>query len=596
MITKCLHFLGLMTTGLVLATPAPGIAETVETGVKGMVFERDVDVTMTDGLKLRVNIYRPDKPGRFPVVMLHGPYGKDTRDADAPSYRDAWKKLTAKNPELCKTSSCRFIRWEAPDPESWVPDDYVVIHADSRGSNASPGLLDPFSPRQTEDYATVITWASRQPWSNGKVGLLGISYYAINQWQVAARQPEGLAAIIPWEGAFDHYRDMSYHGGIASTEFQKLWFPRQVLGNQHGNGETPYVDAMTGQKTTGTALPAHLLKANRISPTDLQRSQPFDSAYYGERTPIGARIRVPVLSVGNWGGQGLHGRGNIEGYLAAGSEQKWLRIHTGDHHAPFYAPDSVALQKRFFGYFLKGEKNGWEKEPAISLAIRRPDGISWRAEKEWPLKDTQWDRYYLNAADSSMAPGKNGPAAEGSYPAMTGNLTFKTAAFGDDVEFTGPVKLKLWVRSTTADMDIFATLRLIDPSGRDVTFDGASEPRAPVSQGWLRVSHRAIDPARSTEYRPYHSHLAQAPMTPGQIYETDVEIWPTSIVVPKGFSLALTVEGKDWAQPGIEGFFRGSGPFLHGDRDPSVYGGTNTIVTGEGQASYLLLPRIAKGR
>ena len=224
----------------------PPSAARVETGIAGMIFERNVTVAMSDGLALRLNIYRPDKPGRFPVVMLHGPYGKDTRDADAPAYQEAWTKLLAKHPDLGKASSCRFIRWEAPDPERWIPNGYIIIHADSRGSNASPGFLDPFAARHTEDYATLITWASRQPWSNGKVGLLGISYYAINQWQVAARQPEGLAAIVPWEGAFDHYRDISHHGGIPSTEFLKHWFARQLMLNQHGNGETPYIDAVSG--------------------------------------------------------------------------------------------------------------------------------------------------------------------------------------------------------------------------------------------------------------------------------------------------------------------------------------------------------------
>lgn len=571
-------------------------AQRIETGVPGMIFEHNVPVTMSDGLSLRINVYRPDKPGRFPVVMLHGPYGKDTRDADAPAYQDAWKKLIVKNPELCKTSSCRFIRWEAPDPERWVPDGYVIIHADSRGSNASPGLLDPFSPRHTEDFATLITWAARQPWSSGKVGLLGISYYAINQWQVAARQPEGLAAIIPWEGAFDHYRDTSYHGGIPSTEFQKVWFARQVVINQHGNGDTPYLDALTGAKATGESLPAALLKANRVSITDVSLAQPFDGGYYRERTPDATRIQVPLLSVGNWGGQGLHGRGNIEGYLAAASSAKWLRIHTGDHHAPFYAEESLKLQKRFFDRFLKGEQNGFDTEPPLSLAIRRPDGITWRSETQWPLKGTQWERYYLDAGSAGLAAVKASAPAEGAYPARSEGLTFTTAPFAEETEFTGPVKLKLFVKSSTADMDLFATLRLIDPNGRDVTFDGASEPHGPVSQGWLRVSHRALDPERSSEYRPYHPHLTAEPMTPGQRYEADVEIWATSIVVPKDYRLALTVQGKDWEQPGLQAMFKGSGPFLHPERDAALYGGTNTVATGEGQASYLLLPRIPKNR
>jgi putative CocE/NonD family hydrolase len=195
---------------LATAIAQPALAERVDSGVPGMIFDHDVPVTMSDGLKLRVNIYRPEKPGRYPVLMLMGPYGKDTQLADAPAYKTSWAKLIAKYPDLCKKSSCRYIRFEAPDPERWVPNGYVVIHADVRGAGASPGVLDPFSPRETHDYATLITWAAHEPWSTGKVGLLGTSYQAINQYQVAALQPEGLAAILPWEGAFDQYREIAY--------------------------------------------------------------------------------------------------------------------------------------------------------------------------------------------------------------------------------------------------------------------------------------------------------------------------------------------------------------------------------------------------
>jgi putative CocE/NonD family hydrolase len=189
---------------LSIAFAQPGLAERVDSGVPGMIFDHNVPVTMTDGLPLRVNIYRPEKPGRYPVLMLMGPYGKDTRLADAATYKTSWAKLIAKYPDLCKKSSCRYIRFEAPDPERWVPNGYVVIHADVRGAGASPGVLDPFSPRETEDYATLITWAAHQPWSTGKVGLLGTSYQAINQYQVAALQPEGLAAILPWVSSMFH--------------------------------------------------------------------------------------------------------------------------------------------------------------------------------------------------------------------------------------------------------------------------------------------------------------------------------------------------------------------------------------------------------
>jgi hypothetical protein len=288
-------------------------------------------------------------------------------------------------------------------------------------------MLDPFSPREIEDYATLITWASHQPWSTGKVGLLGTSYMAINQWLVAARQPAGLTAILPWEGAFDYYREIAFYGGIPNTVSWKFWWDHQVVTDQHGNGTSPFVDAVTGQRSTGEALSPELLKQNRVSPVEAWVSQPLNGAFYQERTPDPSRIAVPLLCVGNWEDW------SIKGYMVAASKAKWLRIQTGDHLTPFYSEEALALQKRFFDHFLKGQKNGWENEPPVSVQVRRQDGTSWQKAAAWPLPKTQWDRYYLDAGDGGMSPDKaNASASEKSYPAMG----------------------ELWVRSSTADMDI----------------------------------------------------------------------------------------------------------------------------------------------
>jgi uncharacterized protein len=584
---------------LATAIAQPALAERVDSGVPGMIFDHDVPVTMSDGLKLRVNIYRPEKPGRYPVLMLMGPYGKDTQLADAPAYKTSWAKLIAKYPDLCKKSSCRYIRFEAPDPERWVPNGYVVIHADVRGAGASPGVLDPFSPRETHDYATLITWAAHEPWSTGKVGLLGTSYQAINQYQVAALQPEGLAAILPWEGAFDQYREIAYYGGILNVAWQ-FWWDHQVVPNQNGNGETPLVDSIGGDTDTGAPLSPELLKHNRVAPVEAFARHPFNDDYYRERTPDGSRITVPMLDVANWTDW------STDGYLAAASKSKWLRIQTGDHLTPFYSDDALMLQKRFFDHYLKGVDNGWEKEAPVAVQIRRPDGASWRKEASWPLRGTSWERWYLEDASGTMSPAqKSATAAEKSYRGLGDGLTFTSAPFADETEFTGPVAVRLWVSSSTADMDVFAAVRLIDPEGRDVTFMGNSDPNVPLALGYLRVSHRAVDPAKSTEYAPFHPHLASEPMTPGQLYAVDVEFTnPTSIVIPKGYRLALTIQGKDFGYgPGAHIAHaddydlpnsNNSGLFFaaHPNRDPAVYGGTNTVATGGEHASYLLLPHI----
>jgi uncharacterized protein len=585
--------------GSIFALAPTSSGERMDSGVQGMAWEHNTPVTMTDGLQLRVNIYRPDKPGRFPVLLLMGPYGKDTPYADAPAYKPSWSKLLAKYPDLCKKSSCRYLRFEAPDPERWVQDGYIVIAADSRGAGASPGMLDPLSPREIEDYATLITWAARQPWSTGKVGLTGTSYHAINQWLVAARQPEGLAAILPWEGAFDYYREIAFSGGIPNIAAWKFWWDHQVVTDQHGNGTSPLVDMATGQRSTGEALSPELLKQNRVSPVEAWGSQPLDGTFYQGRMPDPSRIVVPLLCVGNWEGWSIHG------YVAAASKRKWLRIETGDHLTPFYSEESLAVQKRFFDHFLKGQKNGWESEAPVTVQVRRPDGSSWQKEAAWPLPKTQWERYYLDAGDGEMSPNKgSAPASEKSYPAMGDGVTFKTEPFAENVNFTGPGMIKLWVRSSTADMDIFATVRLIDPDGHDLTFMGNSNPRVPLVQGFLRVSQRAVDSAKSTEYEVYHPHLAAEPMAPGQLYEVDVNFqYPTSIVAPKGYRLALTLQGKDWQfAPNVDTVrskdyelpdAQNSGLFYaeHPNRNPALFNGTSTVATGAGHASYLLLPR-----
>ena len=223
--------------------------------------EKHVPVPVGDGNVLRANVYRPQAEGKFPVILAHGIYGKDVHFAEA--YAMQWKGLNELHPGLLDGSSGAYLRWETTDPERWVPQGYVVIQVDARGTGRSPGYLDPFSPREIQDFHDAIEWAAVQPWSTGKVGLLGISYYAISQWLVASLQPPHLAAIVPWEGGSDHYRDWSHHGGIPSNTFVEAWLPRQVLPNQHGNAATAHRDRETGAPTTGPALDPALLEGNR---------------------------------------------------------------------------------------------------------------------------------------------------------------------------------------------------------------------------------------------------------------------------------------------------------------------------------------------
>jgi len=179
---------------------------------------------------------------------------------------------------------------------------------------------------------------------------------------------------------------------------------------------------------------------------------------------------------------------------------------------------------------------------------------------------------------------------------MTQGLAFTTAPFAQDTEIAGPVMLKLFVSSSTADMDIFATLCAFDPEGKELTFIGAPEPACPVTQGWMRVSQRKRDPNRSTDYFPFHPHDEKQPLTPGEVYEVEVEIWPMGLYLPKGSTLKLIVAGTDFERPGSKPPFQGVAWFTHNDprdRPPAIFNSTNTLHTGGAQESYLLLPVIS---
>lgn len=561
--------------------------ETRCTTEAGLTFERDVALVMADGVTLRANVFRPAAPGRYPVVMAMGAYGKDVHFEDA--FNPQWKVLKSIYPGLDSDGSTgRYLRWEVVDPERWVPDGFVVIQVDSRGSGRSEGYLDPFGPVETRDLYECIEWAGQQAWSNGRVGLIGVSYLAIKQWQVAALRPPHLAAIVPWEGSSDFYRDGGHHGGIFSNSFTYAWWPRQVLSNQYGSGASTHVDRATGERTTGPALPESILAGSRADHPDDRLNHPLDDAWNRARVPQLETIEVPLLSAANWGGPGMHLRGNFEGFVRAGSKDKWLFAHIGTHYESFYLPFYVALQRRFFNHFLRGEANGWSSEPRVQLAIRHPDGTaSLRAEHEWPLARTQWTRYHLDAASASL--NTQAPAAHSqcTYRAMQEGVSFSTAPFAEATEFTGPACLRLWVSSSTADMDVFVVLRVFDPQGHESTFIGAHEP-VPMAMGWLRASHRKTDPARSLPHRPWHTHDEVQKLQAGEVYPLDVEIWPTCMVFPKGWRLVLTVQGHDFivAPPGR---MRHDHPV---DRPASEFAGTNTLHTGGPTDSFLLLPLV----
>jgi predicted acyl esterase len=568
----------------------------------GMRILWHVPIEMDDGIVLRADVYRPIEDGHYPVILTYGIYAKGLSFQEG--YTMQWEKMVADHPEILQGSTNKYQNWEVTDPERWVPHGYVVIRVDSRGAGWSPGFMDPNSPREIDDLYQCIEWAGTQPWSNGKVGMLGISYYASNQWRVAGKHPPHLAAIIPWEGQNDRYRDSGYHGGILS-QFQERWAKFQVVNVQYGRGERAKKNPNTGESVAGpVTLSEEELAKNRVNVFEELKKHPLDDQWHRSRSADLSKVTLPLLTCANWGGQGIHPRGNFNGFTETPSQQKWLEVHGDSHWSLFYSAYGLALQKRFFDHFLKGIDNGWDKQPPVQLNIRHPgEKFVLRMEKEWPLARTQWTKFYLDPASMALSPKPVAKEGKVDYEALGKGVTFSMAPLEKKTEITGPLAAKLFISSSTKDADLFLIVRVFDPHGKELTFMGSTDPNTPIANGWLRASHRRLDLKRRKPHQPYHPHDRVEPLTPGEVYECDVEILPTCIVLPAGWRVVLTVRGKDYEYEGELGEFakkfhygtRGTGGMTHDDPDSrpkDVFGGKVTLHAGGGRESYLLVPII----
>lgn len=563
----------------------------------GMFIDWDVPITMDDGLILRADVYRPLQGEEFPVIASYGPYAKGL--TFAAGYPRQWERLNARFAKDLAGSSGKYAAWELVDPEHWTAFGYATVRVDSRGAGRSPGFVDVWSKREAQDYYDCIEWIAAQKWSNQKVGLAGISYYAKNQWQVAELNPPHLAAICPWEGANDYYRDMTHHGGIHNA-FLPDWYQRMST-IQNGLGSRGFRNPESGLLACGDQdLTDAELSANRCDLAQEIIGHPFDDDWHFAHSSQPEKIQIPTLSAANWGGLGNHQRGNLYAWAATGCAKKWLEVHNGTHWSGFYTEYGRTLQRRFFDYFLKGEGD-WETQPPVALNIRHVDGtVQLRGENEWPLARTEWSRQYLELGNLSI--GNSAPQRQHSftYDAMGEGLTFYSAPIFKETEITGPVSAKLWISSSTSDADLFLTLRAFSDVGDEILFEGANDPKTPMSQGWLRASHRELDLSKTTPWAPFHKHESKEPLNPGQIYELDIEIWATCLLLPVGYRLALTIKGCDFDH-GLEPvdmggrIMKGSGPFRHEhpvDRPAEIFENKVTLYTGAKYPSSILLPII----
>ncbi|WP_242660401.1 CocE/NonD family hydrolase [Mycobacterium mantenii] len=488
----------------------------------GLHVERDVAVATRDGTLLRINVFRAGDDGTRtprPVILSIHPYGKDdlpTRRGNKTTFSKQYRMIRQPQPVAFST----LTGWEAPDPAWWTAHGFVVVNADSRGCGHSDGTGNLLSREEAEDTYDLVQWIAGQPWSDGNVVMLGVSYLAISQYAVAALQPPALRAICPWEGFTDAYRDLMFPGGVHETGFSRLW--------------------------------SRNLSRDTRQSYDLARMQdehPLRDEFWRSVAPDLSAIKVPMLVCGSFSDNNLHSRGSIRAFVHSGSDHARLYTHRGGKWTTFYSEAALTEQLRFFRDVLDGAP----ASRSVRLEVRedRDTVAAVREEAEWPLAHTRWRPLYLGEA-GTLTP---------EQPETSGHIEFEThssaASFTwtapEDVELTGPMVARLWVElSGCDDANLFVGVekwRWGRFKGRFVGFEGSyGYGRDRVTTGWQRVALRALDPEQSRPAEPVITGTDPRPLSAGELALVEVELGPSATLFRAGEQLRLVVAGR-WLSP-----------------------------------------------
>jgi hypothetical protein len=531
----------------------------------GVHATEDVAVRMSDGTVLRVNIYRPARADgspierRFPVILTQTPYNKS-----AP-------RLGFRNDFLVRRG-------------------YVQVVADVRGTGSSGGQWASFDAREQRDGAELVSWAHsrRRPWSNGTVGLWGVSYAAINQFFTAARRPPGLRAMFPIVPAGDVYRDVVASGGQIDSGFMPFW-----LGLVTATGLVPPAVNRVAPVDALTTLLEHMRGAFEFQvPTITDALAGGDAAYDGRfyrlRSPLRVvdRVEVPTFVVG--GEYDLFQRGEPMLYEALRRNGVPTRFLLGpwNHVQAATAPglpsgrvptlDELAL--RWFDRHVRGVD-----DPALATDIKPVTYYEigsgrWRTAKRWLPRSVSARTFQLDGAAAPGSPGRltRGPAETAGwgdvYPVPVAGLctrsasqwtagiaavpwcetdnqlndrlgtSWETRPLSEPVRLMGPVNAKLFVSTTARD-------GMLSVAVEDVAPDGSVDR---LTGGWQVLSHRALDRDRSLRrdgeiLQPWHPFTRRAllDVEPGEVMAVHVEVFPTGAVLERGHRLRVTVQAFD---------------------------------------------------
>src|SRR3990170_5327362 len=517
--------------------------------IYGIKVEKDVYITMRDGVRLSADIFRPDDGGRFPALLAHGQYGKELEEMG----------LTF--PPQARPSPLWDGAIEAGDTKYIVPRGYAHIVVDARGTGKSEGECCGFigtgGDWEGKDCYDLVEWIARQPWCDGNVGMVGISYLGSIQILAAAEQPPHLKAIFCQGGHYDMY-EWAYHGGI-------LWLmPRAALEGRGGDSGVAWKNVTSaamkklGKKEFERRIQerlqdpdvrnypnfVHILHYPQPHPQFIDWVvNPCDGPFYQEDQPISKadRVKIPVHMSVKWG-RGWTVDGTIDCYHAL-KGPKWLQLHSLPpmQERPFHEFHDLMI--RWYDHWLKGIDTGITEQPPIRVFV---EGIKkWRYENEWPLARTKWTAYHLRPRHQlKMDPeplGVDSVPPDGFYqPPLTVTdqvqvLRYTSAPMSEDTEITGPGVLYLYASIDRDDTNFIVTLNDIDPYGN----------RAPMTTGWLKASHREVDESRSTLWRPHHPHTRAVPVVPGEIYKYAIRIYSMSNVFRAGHRIELEIRSQE---------------------------------------------------
>ncbi|TYZ24884.1 CocE/NonD family hydrolase [Selenomonas ruminis] len=467
-----------------------------------ILFEKDVPVTLRDGTVIYTDIFRPVDEAKHPAIMAWSPYGKEIGGQ--------WLDDVPGRSGVPVDAVSGLQKFEGPDPAYWVAHGYVIINPDSRGAYESGGNLNYWGAENANDGKDTIEWAAKQPWSNGKIGMSGNSWLTVSQWFIAGEQPEHLAAIAPWEGFVDHFRETANRGGIANPVFPELIFGTFASRN--------LIEDQPRMVVTHTLM----------------------DDYWQDKIAKLQNIHIPAYVVASYTNP-VHTHGTFAGFRQIPSKDKWLRVHNTNEWMDYYQPEPVEELRKFFDHYLGGVDNDWEKTPRVRISVLDPghEDVVDRVEKDFPLPQTRYEKLYLQA-DNSLSAKPAAKAASVAYPVSQPFGTSFTMTFDKDTELTGYTKLHAYVEADGSDdMELVVLTEKLDKDGKQIPDKMTGQPIQ--SMGFLRVSQRALDKKLSTDYDPVLASTKEELLQPGQVVPVDIAIWPMGMKYHKGEKLRLTI-------------------------------------------------------